>query len=174
MFPDVEIDPEGRAHIAYTHDPVNGSLTPEDGNIRYISSTGTPYSMWSSPVTVNDDGLVRAQGYAAIETQGERRININAIWEDHRLSPEVPTLFPNSSNLYYDIFYSSMELGDSSGWSGNIRASDASSISDFSFIGDYNDLAANNRRIFGIWTDRRHQTSIIAYEDNVFGSRILP
>lgn len=162
MFPDVEIDSSGRAHIAYTRDPVNGSANSEDGDIRYISSMGTPYSAWSMPVTVNDDGMVRAQGYAALETQSDRRVNV--IWEDHRLS--------SSDNLYYDIFYASMEPGNP--WSSNIRASDASSISDLIFVGDYNDLTATRQRIFGIWTDRRHQTSIFADEDNVFGSRILP
>lgn len=169
MFPDVEIDTSGTAHITYTHDPVSGSANSEDGDIRYISSVGAPYNAWSMPVTVSDDSTARAQGYAALETQRDRRINV--IWEDHRLSPVIPAVFPNSSNLYYDMFYASMERG---AWSGNVRASDASSINDFVFIGDYNDLTATNQRIFGIWTDRRHQTSILASEDNVFGSRILP
>jgi hypothetical protein len=51
----------------------------------------------------------------------------------------------------------------------------------FEFLGDYFGLAANENLLFGIWTDRRHQTSIgvgggkidrRAYESNVFGARI--
>jgi hypothetical protein len=55
-------------------------------------------------------------------------------------------------------------------FSTNFRVSDASSISDFLFLGDYNDLVATNGLVFGVWTDRRHQTDILEFEDNVFGS----
>ena len=50
--------------------------------------------------------------------------------------------------------------------------SDSSSISDFIFLGDYNDLTSVHSFLFGIWTDRRHQSDIFAFEDNVFGSGI--
>jgi len=173
MFPDVEIDGEGAAHIAYTHDPAANpepgfSDTAEDGNIRYITSSGRQYKKWSAPVTVNDDGLVRAQGWATLETQNDHnKTTVLLMWEDHRLSPEVPTEFPNSSNLYYDIF-SAQKKG--SNWSPNRRVSDASSISDFIFIGDYFDLTATGEFVFGIWTDRRDKTDIFDFEDDVFGS----
>jgi len=183
MFPDVEIDAGGEAHIVYTHDPVQNvpfpfafSTTPEDGDIRYISSGGPPYGAgsWSAPVTINDDGLVRAQGYPALETQhGGKSTTLHVIWDDHRLSPNLPIVFPNSPNLFYDIFYSRKVLGKGVGWFSNFRVSDASSINDFIFIGDYNDLAANQTTLFGVWTDRRHQNSTFAFEDNVFGSRII-
>ncbi len=105
MFPDVEIDARGDAHIIYTHDPqanplmVPGipggvSATAEDGDVRYVTSLGPPYTAWTTPLTVNDDGLVRAQGYAALDTQHANHVNV--IWEDHRLSPNVPAVFPNS------------------------------------------------------------------------------
>jgi hypothetical protein len=181
MFPDLEIDSKGGAHIVYTHDPDPNFASPEDGDIRYISSPGPPYASWSPPVTVNDDGLERAQGYAALNIRGGGELHV--IWEDHRLSPSLPTSTPedcffngicNSPNLFYDIF-SSTKKGAS--WSRNFRVSDASSISEggpfAGFIGDYIDLAANDTTLFGIWTDRRHQTSVFALEDNVFGSRII-
>ena len=205
MFPDVEIDRSGGAHIVYTHDPEkNGgcpppfpadfqgcSTTPEDGDIRYISSAGPPYAFWSAPVTVNDDHSGRAQGYAALKIQHDGTLNV--IWDDHRLSPDLPTstvencqtllLNCDSPNLYYDIFYSRKVPGQGAGWSKNIRVTDTSSISQFAFQGDYIDLAANSTRLFGIWTDRRHQTifgvhdGIIdfpaAFDNNVFGSRII-
>lgn len=178
MFPDVEIDAGGEAHIVYTHDPAANpfpgfSTTAEDGDIRYISSGGLPYDTWSPPVTVNDDGLVRAQGYAALETQhGGQSSSLHVVWEDHRLSPEVPTAFPNSSNLFYDQFYSRKVPGEGVGWFTNFRVSDASSINDFIFIGDYIDLTANNK-LMAIWTDRRDKASIFDFEDDAFGSHII-
>jgi len=189
MFPDVEIDPGGEAHIIYTHDPAANPIpglsnTAEDGDIRYVTSPGSPYGAgsWSAPETVNDDGLVRAQGYAALETNhGGQSSHLEVIWEDHRLSPNVPTSTPfqcfvlgicNSSNLRFDMFYSRKVPGEA-GWRDNSRVSDSSSISDFVFIGDYNDLTVSNK-LFAVWTDRRHRTSIFQFEDNVFGSQITP
>ncbi len=166
MFPDVEIDSSGAAHIVYTHDPDPNPASAEDGDVRYVTSAGAPYNTWSSPVTVNDDGLARAQGYAALETDGTQ---VHVMFEDHRLSPTVPTVFPNSSNLRYDMFSARKTTG---GFESNVRVSDASSISDFIFIGDYNDLTASTNTLFGIWTDRRHQSSIFQFEDNTFGSLV--
>lgn len=176
MFPDIEFDHSGRAHIVYTHDPDENlpypwaySLTPEDGDIRYITSIGPPYGAgsWSAPVTINDDGTGSAQGYAALEPQHNGKSSmLHAIWEDHRFTP--------ADNLYYDIFYSRKVPGQGVGWSSNFRVSEVSSINDYIFIGDYNDCAANHTAVFCVWTDRRHQTTIYAYEDNIFGSRIIP
>jgi hypothetical protein len=81
-------------------------------------------------------------------------------------------VFPNSPNLFYDIFYSRKTPG-ASGWRPNSRVTEASSINDFIFIGDYNDLAISNE-VFAIFTDRRHRASIFEFEDNVFGSQITP
>jgi hypothetical protein len=199
---------DGRAHLVYTHDPEeNGftfvdpetgeevfipdvSTTAEDGDIRYIRSSGPPFGSWSAPVTLNDDGLVRAQGYPALETsQGDDgKTTLHVLWEDHRRSPEVPAdsdRFGESSNLYYDIFTTSHKPGR--GWSRNTRVTDKRSISDFLFIGDYFDITTSGEElVFGIRTDRRHQTSTgasvdengnivideAALEDNVFGARL--
>lgn len=172
MFPDVEIDNHNRAHIVYTHDPVENlpypfavSLTPEDGDIRYITSAGPPYNSWSSPITLNDDGLERAQGYPAMETMRVGKgTTVHVIWEDHRLS--------TTDNLYYDMF-GDAKLGIF-GWLGNFRFTDFSSINDWIFIGDYNDITASGGLVFAVWTDRRHQGSIFAFEDNVFGGYPTP
>jgi hypothetical protein len=208
VFPDVEIAQDGRAHIVYTHDPEeNGftfvdpetgeeffdpgtSTTAEDGDIRYITSRRAPFRSWSRPRTLNDDGLVRAQGFPALETLRQRngKIALHVLWEDHRLSPEGPTdpdRFGESSNLYYDVFATTRRPGRA--WSKNVRVTDERSISDFFFIGDYFDITTSGSKlVFGIWTDRRHQTSTgatldengevvldeAALEDNVFGARL--
>ena len=175
MFPDVEIDAQGAAHIAYTYDPAENPIpglsdTPEDGDIRYTTSSGAPYQAWSAPITVNDDGMEKAQGYVALEIQGVKKAKtVYLLWEDHRLTPEFPTIFPSSPNLYYDIFSAKKGQG-SSGWSTNLRISDFSSIVDFVFIGDYFDLTTSNNLVFGIWTDRRDKDDIFDFEDDVFGT----
>ena len=184
MFPSLAIDAGGGAHIVYTHDPVNprtpaGFASAESGDIRYISSDGPPYIFWSAPITVNDDGLERAQGYPAINTQHNGTVDV--VWYDHRLSPTLSnsTQFQcfvqgicNSSNLHYDVFYARKVPGQS-GFFDNFRVSDTSSIVQFDFIGDYIGLAANDTDLFAVWTDRRNRTSIFQTDNDVFGSRII-
>ena len=196
MFPDVAIDAQGAAHLVYGHDPVeNGtcdvdgyvvegcSPDAEDGDVRYAASARAPYEAWSAPVTVNDDGLHRAQGYAAMTIKSNA---VQVIWEDSRTAPDVPQspiegcfLVPiedavcDSSNVWYDIYGSRKVLGTGVGFFRNFRVTEASSVQDFVFSGDYNDLAANDTTLFGIFTDRRHQTSIFSGRDNVLGSRII-
>jgi hypothetical protein len=198
MFPDVEFDAGGAAHIAFTHDPSPNGVCPvliggmmvnlapcstdtEDGDIRYITSSGPPYTSWTAPETVNDDGSGRAQGYAALVVQ--HGSVLHAIWEDTRLGPDIPISDPSdcftapagpclSPNVIYDIFCSRKTPGNS-GWFTNFRVNELASTQDFIFTGDYTDLAANNTLLFGIWTDRRHQTNIFQGSDNIFGSRII-
>jgi hypothetical protein len=164
------------------------SSNPEDGDIRYIASAGAPYDAWSGPHTVNDDGGARAQGYPGLVTQhGGQASTVHIVWEDTRLSPDVsvspiegcffvpiPSAVCNSPNLYYDIFYARGAPGHGVGFFNNFRVSEVSSIQDFVFTGDYTDLAANNRLVFGIWTDRRHQTTIFSGADNIVGSGVIP
>jgi hypothetical protein len=193
MWPDVEIDSTGVAHLAYGHDPVangtcsygsvvipNCSSNAEEGDVRYIFSAGAPYAAWSAPATVNDDGLDRAQGYAALKVQlSASESTVHVIWEDTRLGPEVPpssladcfeTGTCNSSNLRYDIFHAQVGPGVAS--SANSRISDVSSIQDYVFGGDYIDLSSSANALFAIWTDRRRQTSIFDVPDDVYGSPV--
>jgi hypothetical protein len=178
MFPDVEIDAGGRAHIAYTHDPVAGQANAEEGDIRYVTSTDAPYTTWSAPITVNDDGTVSAQGFAAFDSQTEqtgKSGTLHATWLDARLpapagaTSQCPGFAVDVENLFYDIFYSTKPPGE--GWSPNVRVTDASSISDFIFLGDYIDLSTDNGSLYTVWTDRRDKLSIFDLEDDVWGSR---
>jgi hypothetical protein len=172
MFPDVEIDPSQGGHLAYTHDPVPGTATAEDGNIRYAESPGPPYTSWSSPETVNDDGTASAQGYVAMDIMTEQTgqsSKPHLIWMDDRLPvAAAPQCAGDVENLFYDIFYSTRQDG---GWSPNNRVTDASSLSDFIFVGDYNDLSTDNGSLYSVWTDRRDKLSIFDLEDDVWGSR---
>jgi hypothetical protein len=115
--------------------------------------------------------LERAQGYPAIAARDNGTVWLS--WEDHRLSPTVPTAFPNSSNLYYDNFVARKVPGQESFFT-NLRASDTSSISQFIFIGDYTGIATNSTTEYAVWTDRRNRTNIFDSNNDVFGSRIIP
>ena len=176
MYPDVELGPDGAAHIIYTHDPVPGSETAEEGDVRYVRSGGAPYTRWSRPVTVNDDHTVSAQGYAAIEEKAEgsgQSARPHAAWMDHRLPLEAASgsecpFGEDVENLEYDIFYSTRQ---GSRWSDNVRVSGRASRSDFIFLGDYIDLTATNGSQFAVWTDRRDKGTVFDLEDNVWGSR---
>lgn len=172
MMPDVEIAPGGGAHIAYTYSPLNLNLAAnvgsnEQGDIRDITSGGPPYDDWSAPITVNDDGPGRAQGFAALNLQPGGASMLHLVWEDTRLAPNLPTSTPaacfgsaqncDSPNLFYDVFYARRGPGKATGLSENVRFSDVLAIQDFVFAGDYIDLAVNDRLVYAIWTDRRDQ-----------------
>ena len=168
MFPDVAVDGFGRAHLAYTHDPELGNTTAEEGDIRYVTSPRCPFRAWSSPVTVNDDGSGRAQGFPSLAV---RRVGpfpiLEVVWEDSRLAP--------AGNLAYDIFHSRLLPGRWFSWSCNRRVTDVSSTQDGVSTGDRTGLAANpSGLIFAVWTDRRDKASTGDGEDDVHGSRIAP
>ncbi|RQS60055.1 exo-alpha-sialidase [Burkholderia sp. Bp8963] len=173
MFPSTAIDGKGGAHIAYAYSPVDQNLNPgstHSGDIRYITSTGAPYDAWSAPITVNDDGLPRGHGFPAVAADKDGTVWLS--WEDHRLSPDVPAVFPNSSNLYYDTFVARKAPGQNAFFA-NLRASDKSSMSQFLFVGDYTGIALIPGALYSIWTDRRNRTTILDGNNDVFGSRVI-
>lgn len=180
MFPDVEIAPNGSAHIAYIYDPEANpggfSTTSEDGDFRYIGSTSPPYAAWSAPVTVNDDASGKAQGWATLEADSNgSQTFLYALWEDHRNSA--------ADNRAYDVFWSK-KVG-AGAWEPNGRLTDAPSLSDFIFVGDYydvgidargdnenNDNNGSGRHVYGIWTDRRDEPGIFHLDDDIWGGRL--
>lgn len=165
MFPDVEIAPNGSAHILYAHDPVAGSATEEDGDIRYVGSTAAPYAVWSLPVRVNDDGTPgKSQGWATLEATTRGRTTVlHAIWEDHRTSVE-------EDNFYYDVFWT--RRSGSGAWAANKKLTDARSTSDFLFLGDYYDITVSDGLVYGVWTDRRDEPSAFDFDEDSWGAVI--
>lgn len=179
MFPAVALDLRGRAHLVYGHDPEEGDLTAEEGDIRYVTSGRAPWTDWSAPMTLNDDGLARAQGFPSLTVQGGRHAPVvDVVWEDTRNSPEVEvdTATFTSPNLYYDIYHTRWTGTVSGGgsWSPNSRVSDASSLQDRSTAGRRTDLTANDRLLFSVWTDRRWILSVTDSRQDVYGSAIKP
>jgi hypothetical protein len=179
MFPDVEIAPNGTGHIVYTHDPVPGTATSEDGDIRYIGSEGPPYAAWSLPTTVNDDASGKAQGWATLEaySKGERPLVLYAIWEDHRTDPA-----PND-NERDDVFWATRTGSGTPGpWAPNEKLTDEQSPSDFLFLGDYFDITiarggdgdGDDPFVYAVWTDRRDEIDEFDFDDDIWGARIPP
>jgi hypothetical protein len=172
MFPDVEIAPNGTGHVAYIHDPVPGSATEEEGDVRYVSSGGPPYTSWTTPVRVNDDSSGKAQGWVAIDatSSGGSSSKVYALWEDHRTSA--------TDNRFYDIFAARRTGG---GWGSNQKVTDDQSTSDFIFLGDYFDITAipeddhddDDIFVYGVWTDRRDEPDIFDFDDDIWGGRIF-
>jgi hypothetical protein len=174
MFPDVKIAPDGSAHIAYTAAPVPSpsaiALTAANGDIRYITSP-RPYASWSTPATVNDDASGKAHGWATLAATSNRNGSlVYVLWEDHRNSV--------IDNQNYDVFWAK-KVGLRS-WSSNEKLTDASSISDFIFLGDYFDITVargkdeNAPFVYGVWTDRRNEPTIFDFNDDIWGARIPP
>ncbi len=74
-----------------------------------------------------------------------------------------------------------MTPGKGTGWFDNFRVTEASSLQDWIFTGDYNDLTANQTTVFSIFADRRDKDlpnvflggGIYDFEDDVWGSKII-
>ena len=134
MFPSLAIAPNGSAHIGYSAAPVPSAnafaLTPANGEIRYTTSPGAPYAAWTLAATVNDDAFAtHAHGWAAIAATSRRGVStVYMIWEDHRVASP-------GDNQIYDVFWSK-KVGTGA-WESNVKLTDATSPSDFIFLGDY-------------------------------------
>jgi hypothetical protein len=178
MFPAVVIDRDGRAHVVYTQDPEPLADTAEEGDIRYVSSPCPPYTSWSLPADVNDDGLGRAQGFASLATRRHGHTTIvEAVWEDTRLAPDsVPGLTASQARLFlYDVFHARLTPALGPEWSANRRVSDVSSVQNAANTNDRTALTSNDSGlVFAVWSDRRSKTGPTDRGDDLVGSRIAP
>jgi hypothetical protein len=168
MFPSVAMDGGNNLHLAYTASPVTFDNTwdwssAEAGDIRYVSSKA-PYTSFTTPITVNQDGLATAQGYAAIAAEKQGTVHIT--WEDHRVSP-------NLDNSLYETYWA-RKLPGAVTFSKEQRVSDTPSLSSSLSIGDNTGVAVGKTILFTVWTDRRVDTSKDNFNNDVYGSRIIP
>lgn len=164
MFPSIAMDGNNKLHIAYTSSPTPDWSSTEAGNIRYVSSSKAPYKNYTMPITVNQDHLLTAQGFPAIAVEKQGTIHIT--WEDHRMSP-------NLDNTLYETYWARRVPGAAS-FSKEQSVSDTPSLSSYLFIGDYTGVAVNDTTLFAVWTDRRVDSSIWDYNNDVYGSRVIP
>ena len=169
MFPDLEFDKHGEAHVVYTDDPSpNGACPPiapsqcstdtEDGDISIHQQR------WRTVYRLVVTGY-RERRYDRT-LAGLRRTGGGAKWSRARDlgryapgGPDVEISIESTSTnrpvhvsrrtCCTDVFYSRKTPGDP-GWFANFRVNDTPSLQDFVFTGDYTDLAANQNVLFGI------------------------
>ena len=166
MFPSVAITPSGVLYIAFAADPVSGQsqTNDEDGDIFMVKSP-RPYTSWGY-VSPNFGyfgyGSDRADGYPTIGVKKTANGAIVALaWEYH------------GNSLYDNELYDIMAVYNGpTGWKGYFQLTDVSSLSDYSFIGDYIDcgVSANvTDKVFNIiWTDRSDKLYTNDLEDDVY------
>jgi hypothetical protein len=164
MFPSIAMDGRNRLHIAYTASPTSDWSSTEAGDIRYLSSCAPPYKKYTFPITVNRDGLLTAQGHPAIAV--EKQGTVYVTWEDHRRSP-------NLDNTLYETYWARKVPGATS-FRKEQTVSDTPSLSSDSFIGDYTGVAVNDATVYAVWTDRRVDSTTLDYNNDVYGSRVIP
>jgi hypothetical protein len=92
-----------------------------------------------------------------------------AYYDSKRSSP----LGAVNCNVIYDV---STRFSNNAGASFQAAKiiTDAASLTDYLFIGDYLDASANKRNFHVVWTDRADAVSIYAYEDDIFHDRFAP
>ena len=159
MLPSLEITPDGIAHMVYSADPTPGDADGECGDIYYAKSP-YPWKKWT-PIEdqprLNDDSTATFQGFATITSKRIGKDNVLvAAWEDDRNSAQI------EPNRIYDIY--STTIDKHGNIAPNKRVSDASSLSDFTFIADYFDSSVHrsvgDEIAYIIWTDRRDKTEM--------------
>jgi hypothetical protein len=164
MFPSIAMDAKNKLHIAYTSSPSSDWSSAEAGNIRYLSSSRAPYKDYTLPITVNHDGLITAQGHPAIAVENQGTVHLT--WEDHRISP-------NLDNTLYETYWARKVPGATS-FSKEQSVSDTPSLSSWLSIGDYTGMVVSNTTVYAVWTDRRVDSTMLDYNNDVYGSRVIP
>jgi hypothetical protein len=148
MLQSMAIGPDGSAHMTYARDPTENNRGGECADVRYTRSAGAPYDTWTAPVTIA--GGAGAQSFSAVTAtrDSEGRCRVDVAYMDSRNSPL------GSPNHDYDIYrIASTDCGLT--WGASERVSDASSLADKDFVGDYIDMAVVGDRVHVAWTDRR-------------------
>ena len=80
---------------------------------------------------------------------------------------------PNFDNSLYETYWA-RKVPDAVTFSKEQRVSDTASVSSSQSIGDNTGVAVGNTILFAVWTDRRVATSTHDFNNDVYGSRIIP
>jgi hypothetical protein len=156
--PDIKIGPGGVAHIVYGLDTGHGS------DVGYVWS-GSPYTAWSKPVTVNDGPPQIGQPLIITQTCGTSTV-LHVVWNDTRLSPA------KSPGTYHDVFYTRKLARRGVEWSKSTRVSGRSSVYS-PYYRMSPQVAVSRDRLFATWTDRRDNADPNSDEADLYGSGIL-
>jgi hypothetical protein len=169
MFPAIDIDHLGTAHMVFAADPTTSKTDSECGNVYYIKSTvpngstagAAAYDKWAAKTVLSG---AKAQLFPTIvsqRTSTQPKPFIYVAFADHsRGDPAKP-------NLVYDVKYRVSTVGGGA-FKPPVLVTGQSSLDQYYFAGDYFDSSATGRRYHVIWTDRGDKTSIFDYESDVF------
>ena len=108
-----------------------------------------------------------AQGWATIVAQRVVSSNKPIIYIAYADHYKSAALGAGKQNLIYDVRYRKSIIGGGT-FQAPVTVTDQSSLSDWSFIGDYFDSSTTSRRYHVIWTDRADKFSIFDYEDDIY------
>jgi hypothetical protein len=170
MFPSVAIDHLGVAHVAFAADPNANKLDPESGNVYTIrnlqGAVSPPYTtLWTARAAIGSGSM--AQGWATIVAQRVVSSNKPIIYVAYADHYKSAALGAGKQNLIYDVRYRKSIIGGGT-FQAPVTVTDQSSLSDYSFIGDYFDSSTTSRRYHVIWTDRADKFSILDFEDDIY------
>lgn len=173
MFPSVEIDHVGNAHVVFSADPSLLKTDAECGNVLYLKSiypngsvvggSAPAYDKWAGKVIVGTAGT-RFQGWATVvaqRTNTQAKPIVYVAYADHARGDVT------KPNLVYDVKYRLSTLGGG-GFKPAVLVTTQSSLSQYYTMGDYFDSSATQRRYHVVWTDRADKTDILDYECDVF------
>ena len=108
-----------------------------------------------------------AQGWATVAAQRVVSSNKPIIYIAYADHYKSASLGAGKQNLIYDVRYRKSVIGGGT-FQAPVTVTDQSSLSDWSFIGDYFDSSTTSRRYHVIWTDRADKFSIFDYEDDIY------
>jgi hypothetical protein len=174
MFPAVDIDHAGFAHVVFAADPTLSKTDAECGNVFYLKSaypngsaaggTASAWDKWAGRIAVGTGS--RAQVFPTIVSQrsnAQVKPIVYLAYADHsRGDPARP-------NRVYDVKYRKSLVGGSV-FLAPVLVTAQSSLSQQLSIGDYFDSAATMRRYWLAWTDRADKTDVEDYESDVFAA----
>lgn len=176
-FPSLTIDWLRNAHVAFGADPNSNPRDSEAGNIYYqrsiYNASTNPFMLKWTGRTAAGTG-VGAQFFPSVVTQFAWESFFKPyVWLAYYDTKRSIPLGTVNHNVIYDVTTRFSNTGGASFQAAKI-ITDASSLSDYAFIGDYLDGSANRRNYHVVWTDRADAISIYAYEDDVFHDRFAP
>lgn len=161
-FPQVVVNPvSGNLYAAY-NDPVAAS-GGDRGNILLRQSTDGG-ATWSAPMTINDDGTMRAQYFPALACRPDGT-GLALCWYDNRSHPADINMERWGATA--TIAGSTLTFGP------NFRISAAfppvfgvDPVVNFVYMGDYDMMAADNTNYYTTWGDNRDNSLAVPGRKN--------
>ena len=169
MFPALAVDEFGALYVTSTYDPTSNDFDVESGNVAF-NRKDLDYNVtakWPAPIIVGSGST--AQGYATVAAHTDPQTG--------KAEVIVAYLDHTGGNKGYNVVYRrALRKWNSYNMSfgGKKKISDAWSVSDFEFIGDYIDSGMTARRYHIAWTDRSDAYDKFDFHDDVLHDYFVP